>query len=265
MKQTKTSKKKTSWGRVILGTFVAYSVFALIGFFMFMANGWGIVNPGESILAWFLFPLLSLVALLYAYGWIGHWLAEMEGERNFLFRWIGKIFGGLGYLLWSFPLMAFGANKKYLFVLLVALPLTVLGVVSIIFGIVGVNVFSLPLELKGNWSPFYYALGVFALLNALFVLFTKKCPNCGCLMSKIGYDSLSFETDIYTREYSRTIGTISDGKGNYADVNEVYDVAHEGYANTVAKTFTCKNCNTKKQGRAHTIHTMSYDDLRRSS
>lgn len=265
MKETTNEKSKASVFRIILGTLVSYMIFALVGFFIFLAQGKSVTGSPDAVLAWILFPLLSVLILLYSYGWLGMWLSEMEWERNALFRIIGKIFGGLGFLLHPFPLMAFGANKKFLFNLLVALPLAVIGIVLIIFGMVGVNIFTLPVELSGNWSAFYYVLGIFALLNALFAFLAKKCPQCGCLMSKIGYDTLSYESEFYTQQYSRKVGSITDQYGNSADVNELYDIAREGHANKVAKTFTCKRCGTKKQGKARTIHTMSASDHRRNS
>lgn len=265
MKKTKTVAKKTSWFRVILGTLVAYAVNILIGFLIFMAQGWGIVNASEAILAWIFFPLLSIILLLYNYGWLGMWLIEMEDSRSAILRIIGKTLGALGYILHPYPLWAFGANKKYLFNIFVTFPLAAFGIVLIILGAVGTNVLPLPAELSGDWSSFYYIYGVFTLFNALFAFLTKKCPNCGCLMSKISYETKSYGAETYTQQYSRKIGSVSDQYGNTADVNELYDVEREGHANTVVKTFTCKNCGSLRQGRATTIHTMSMDDHRRYS
>lgn len=256
MKKTNTTQAKTSWGRVILGALVAYIVFFLIGFLLFLAQNFSITRPDEATLAWILFPLLGFIVLMYSYGVLGLWLFEFEAARNVIVRWAGKILAIVGFFLRPFPIKVFGANKKYLFNLFIVLPLVILGIVCIVLGATGTSIFSTD----GDWTTFYYVLGSFAIFNALLALRLKKCPNCGCLMTEIDYATLSYSKEVYTKQYSRNVGYISDGKGNTADVHEIYNVNHEGHANKVAKTFTCKNCGAKRQGRGHTVHEMSTDD-----
>lgn len=256
------TKVKGSWFRAVLGIFIAYLIFALIGLFSFLIQYCILLASSEAILAWILFPVINIILLLYSYGWLGVWLISMEESRSAVLRIIGKVFGVIGFFLRPYPLMAFGANKKQYFVLFVALPFAGIGIASIILGATGTQILPLP---DGNWSAAYITFGVFALLNSLFAFLTKKCPNCGCLMGKIDYDYLSSNRETYTRQYSRTVGSVSDGDGNSVDINALYDVEHEGRSTTQVKTFTCSNCGTKRQGRTMTIHEMSTDDIRRNS
>ncbi len=263
-KETKEKTKvKGCWWRAVLGILIAYLVFAVTCALMFAAWEYdmgGLIT--ESVVTWIIFTLLSIIVLLYCYGWLGHWLADMERERRSKFvRIIGKVLGGIGYLLFPYPLMVYGPNKKSIFMLVFALPLVVFGIVAIILGAIGTQILQTPSNWSGDWSGYYIIVGVLALLNALFAFLTKKCPKCGCLMSKISYETLSFDSEIYTRQYSREIGSVSYGNGESATVYGLYDAEHEGYVKTSAKTFTCKNCGTIKQKRARTHHYMSHDDL----
>lgn len=248
-------KVKSCWWRAILGILIAYIFFAITGGLMFAA--WRL----QMIATWVGLSVVSLIVLIYAYGWLGHCLTNMDKERNVILRIIGKLFGGIGLFIWPFPLMAYGKNKKSIFLYSFSVPLTLFGIVAIILGALRIQILQLPADLSG----FYIAVGVVAIVNALFALSTKKCPRCGCLMGKIDYDTLSFEEEAYSREYSRKAGYVSDGNGNTYDVYEKYDAIHMGYADTCAKTFTCPNCGLKKQKRARTIHSMSNDDPRRNS
>lgn len=264
MKKEKTNCGKGSFSRAFAGILIAYIIYFVACFLLIWAYAVDMRGEKNAVINWIVSALLVLIIFLYTYGWLGFWQVEMMESRNIIVRIFGKICGYIGFVLRPYPLLAFGPNKKKIFVFFVSLPIAVFGGVFIVLGATKAQILPVPANWKEGWSIFYFILGGVSLFNALQGLLTKKCPNCGCLMSKIDYDFLDYSSEKYSREYSQNVGYVTDGKGNSVDVYQNYSVEHSGSVSKQAKTFTCPRCGTQKQGRAFVIHEMSLDDPRNS-
>lgn len=268
---SKTKEKKSgngSIGRIILGTLLIYLIFAIVEILFFWAFSISVAGKSDAAINWAITVIISLLLLSYSYGFLGVWLIEFGagasgagGARNPVKRVLGSVFGSIGFILRPFPIMAYGANKKKYLYYTAIIPLVLFGIVSLFIGIFSPNLIEFSREYVGNWSTIYYLTTAVAFLNALLVLSIKKCPKCKCVMSDIDYETVSFNKENYTRERSRQVGTVSYGNGQSADVYEHYNAQYEGYRSTYAKTYTCLNCGTQKQGRKFAVSERDINDI----
>lgn len=259
-------RQNTSVARILLGSVVFYLIFIIIEFLIFWAYAYALANGAVMALPnSILTAVISLLLILYMYGFLGLWLHEMGagangsgGSRNPILRVLGSILGFIGFFLRPFPIMAYGANKKKYLYFTVAIPLAALAVAAIVLGAIG---YRIPVDIQGSWSAFFYLSAANALLNVLCLFTIKKCPNCKCVMSKFDYDYVSLKEQAYTKQRSERVGTIDFGEYGTAGVYENYNVQHVGTRVTYAKTYECLHCGTKRQGRTHSFNERASDDF----
>lgn len=259
-----------SVGRIILGTFFIYFVFMIIEGLFFWAYEYSITEADNNNVLpnWIITVLVSVLLFLYNYGLFGFWFMDFGantnqggGARNPIKRIFGLIFGTIGFVLRPYPIMIYGANKKKYLYFTAVIPLAVIGAALIFIGLFAPNLIQFYQEMQGDWSTFYYISAAVAFVNALLVLSIKKCPKCNCVMTDIDYDTLGYQQEDYTREMSRQVGSISYGDGTSASVYQHYDEQFEGYRETYAKTYTCLNCGTKKQGKKKSVSLRASNDV----
>lgn len=258
-------KQKGGAGKAFLGIFLIYVIYvvssAIVG---------GLVadleNHGSEIVSTLVISsLIIAILLLYEYGILGMWLAEFGdygtgGSRSPALRGIGKVFGTIGFFLRPFPIIVYGANKKKYLYFTVVIPLLIFGIVCVLFGMRASNI--LFFQTRETFSSYLYFLAATAWANALLVLTIKKCPNCKCVMSEIDYDYLSIQQEQYTRDHSEELGSVKLENGESATVYGTYRQQYTGNHLTYAKTYTCLNCGTRKQGAKFSVSERDVRDNR---
>lgn len=261
---SKNEKKRIGKWRIALGTFVTLLVFCLAAFLIFWAYVVSLTENGTAIPNWILTFVIIVILYLYMYGILGAWLNELSSSPKKFIKIIGNVLGYIGIILRPFPIIAYGSNKKSTLLLTAGLPLLIIGITSIILGVAFpevCNLIPLPDGAKsGTWELLFIIIGILALVNTLFVLSVKKCPNCKCVMCEIDFKLTGSKTESYSRDFSEQIGYISDGNGHSADVYQNYSVGYEGNRVTHTKTYTCHNCGTQVNGKSFSVLQADNDD-----
>lgn len=191
--------------------------------------------------------IVLIILYLFLFGKLGWWLLDFDvlGAINPFLLYFGKICGYIGFFIRPFPILLYGANKKWILNVFIVIPIAIIILLSILI------VFDiLP---SFNMDNAYYKVdaiktAVISIVYALFMLGIKKCPACKCVMSEIDFDSVEFNKTKYYQSASENIGYIKDADGNTADVyrNVIYE--HDGVQNKFATAYTCKKCGTVKYG-----------------
>lgn len=259
-KSDKAAKKpqKPSIVRAILGAVVSWAFFAICAFLMLWAYVIGLTDNSTVIPNWILTVVLVLLIYLFVYGVLGSWLSDMALAKNKLVRIVGNIFGFIGLILRPYVLKAFGANKKWLFLLLTGLPILIIGILGLVEFTTGsiLSFVELPKKAHGTMSRYGLCIMILAIVHCLFVLTVKKCPNCKCIMTEIDTDERGYQSEIYTRDFSERIGLV-DG----TDVNLIYQREFEGDRETISKIYRCRNCGCERVGKGVSFLKKAPDDF----
>lgn len=192
--------------------------------------------------------IILLILFLFLFGVLGWWLLEFDilGAINPLLLFFGKICGYVGFFIRPFPILLYGANKKWILNVCILIPMAI---VCLLCALISFNI--LPSFNVGyiNFNKICaLKTAIVSIIFSLFVLGIKKCPACKCIMSKIEFDSVDFSKTKYYTSRSENIGYMRDTNGNTVDVYQNVINEHNGMRNKFAKTYTCKNCGSVKYG-----------------
>ena len=226
--------------RIIFGTIVGYLVPAIAVLLVVMAGAFyheyiTTTRWLDYIIIFFLL-LVALATPFYFYGWLHYTLVLCAGSASKLSRVFGYIFGGIGYVFQPIVLLMWGKNKKWLYFFLVGIP-CLAGSVVFLLNYFDVLAFDAVIDFSGmpvGLHAYSMPLAIALFLNGFLALFTKRCKNCGCMMTEISHDISSVD---YTR---------FEKSGDY----ERY-----GDKVSIGKYYICKHCGFVKKGIGFAVQT----------
>lgn len=233
---------RPNYVRMVFGILMGFSVMAVpivlwaLGYIFYSRAPLGDGGRWVEIILMVVLYILAAVFLFYAYGWMHRSFIAYSEHLNTFVRIFGKIAGGIGYIFRPFVLMAYGANKKWLFTLTVGVPCLVLGTVFLL-NYLDILAFDAVLDF-GNVTmtlkEFTLPLTIVCYLNAALSLFTKRCNKCGCMMTEI-------EAAIMGEQWKNS--------GGY------FDRSMPSSSLVIGKFYICDNCNNVKKGVGFDVQT----------
>ena len=230
--------------RIILGVIAGYFVPLFSLFFVKVATSFYLITQQGRWDFWILvviFYTIAISAPFYFYGWLHKTLWLFKGSEDWWARWMGRIFGGIGYVLQPIVLLLYGHNKKWLYFILVGIPSLIVGGAALLDYL---NIMAFPLfqtstdDVTFHMISLQVAIAFF--LNTLLAICTKRCPECGAMMTRIEH---SLDGKSYTK-YAR-----------YDDVDFYGDNLEIG------KYYVCTNCYHVKKGIGFSVQTDGYVDV----
>lgn len=243
-KQTKAEKQKKPFKpkvfRLILGVIVGYLVPCIALLISVLALGF---NQGAfgmprwiNVILMVITLLIAFTALFYFYGWLHRSMYVLKESHSIWTRIFGHFIGGIGFILHPIVLYAYGPNKKWLYFFIVGLPSLIITALSLLvyFGVIPLTgAFNLgKVEIDLQKCSLYVAIAFF--LNFGFAILTRRCPNCGCMMTRIEHGI----KDIQWQAYDRYDGI---------DVN--------GDNVSIGKYYICEHCRMIKKGIGFSVQT----------
>ena len=239
-KKNRKSNFQPSVVRIIFGTLVGYLVPLIALFIVVFAAAFyhgyiATVRWLDYIIIFFLL-IVAIATPFYFYGWLHYSFVLYAEHANKFVRFLGYIFGGIGYVFRPIVLLIWGRNKKWLYFFLVGLPCLLGGVVFLLnyldvlaFDAV-INFSGMPISLHAYSMPITIAL----FLNAFLALLTRRCNLCGCMMTEIVHDINSID---------------------YTKYDKVGDVDVYGDRVAIGKYYVCTCCGNVKKGIGFSIQT----------
>lgn len=217
--------------------------FGLLAFYILWLISAILVLSANGFLTFFAI-LFFVFIYLFLFGVLGDWLLTLDiyGAINPILLIFGKIFGYIGFILRPYPILIYGANKKWGLNVFLIVPILLICLLCI-FALIGI----IPDLNFGNEGAIKIII-----ISLIFVLFTffgvKKCPDCKCVMSDIDFESIEFGKTKYYQKENENIGYLKDSNGDKVDVYCNVEYERDGMQNKFAKIYTCKKCGAVKYG-----------------
>lgn len=233
---------KPGYVRMVIGILFGLVILPCVSLALCVVSYSFYFNGTETFkwLAWVVIVLSTLLAVVipfYAYGWL-HWsFIAFTAHANVMYRIFGKIVGGIGYVLRPLVLLIYGANKKWIYALAIAIPSVICGTVFLL-NILDVFHFDYLIKLNEatvSLRKMSLPIVVVCYLNAFLALLTRRCKVCGCMMTVI-------ESTLSDRQ-------LEDHGGYYdsRDMSEHYNVG---------KYYVCDHCGNIQKGIGFSVQTL---------
>lgn len=231
--------------RIIFGVIAGYFAAAFAIFFAVIAQEcfkhFKVYQNFTILIIGILAVPIAALSMFYFYGWMHKTLIVFADHENAMTRFFGKIGGGIGYVLQPIVLIFYGANKKWLYFFIVGLP-CLLGGAAFMLNYFDIITFDahFPLftfEVSLHESSLFFAIAL--LLNGLLALCTKRCPDCGAMLTEIEHSIDKIDHTKYARY---------DGVDFYGDKA------------VIGKYYVCTNCGYVKKGIGFEVQTDGYID-----
>ena len=209
---------------------------SIVGFFFFtdpVSNG---MPMFWKVIVFILFLIPASLFMFYAYGWLHKVFYLYRGAAMWYARIPGKIVGALGYIIPAYVLLIWGKNKKWLYFFCVGIPSLLIGALFML-NHYDVIPFDFKFRIFDSWiislHRYSMPIAIAFLLNAFLALCTKRCPNCGCMMTEIVHELIGIQHQEYAED-------------SYGDNVKI------------GKYYVCANCNYVKKGIGFEVQTDGY-------